>query len=154
METNWDILGLQRGASQHEIKSAYRRLARKHHPDANPGDMSSAFFFRLVNSAYMLLQRGVEQPTLSRQPPPPPEPEPPPRRRRRPGCIRWNKTRNGNYILFYNDWRAVVFERHGEWATLIVNDETGQKHWPNARYELVDEAKDYAWEELVNYGGF
>lgn len=34
----YDILGVARGASADEIKKAYRKLTRKYHPDANPGD--------------------------------------------------------------------------------------------------------------------
>jgi len=34
----YSILGVNRNASEREIKQAYRRLARKHHPDVNPGD--------------------------------------------------------------------------------------------------------------------
>ena len=40
------ILGLERGATLSEIKRAYRRLARRFHPDINPGDRpGEAFFF-------------------------------------------------------------------------------------------------------------
>ena len=37
----YQILGVNRNASEKEIKQAYRRLARKHHPDLNPGDKSA-----------------------------------------------------------------------------------------------------------------
>jgi DnaJ-class molecular chaperone len=37
----YSILGVKRDASEKEIKKAYRRLARKHHPDVNPGDKSA-----------------------------------------------------------------------------------------------------------------
>ncbi len=52
----YEILGLERGASWDDIKTAYRRLAKKHHPDKNLGDPASAFFFKQVNQAYEGLQ--------------------------------------------------------------------------------------------------
>jgi len=48
-------LGLSRNASEKEIKQAYRRLARKHHPDLNPGDKSAEAKFKEINAAYEVL---------------------------------------------------------------------------------------------------
>jgi len=42
----YDVLGLARGASLGEIKRAYRRLARRFHPDINPGDRAAEHRFR------------------------------------------------------------------------------------------------------------
>jgi DnaJ-class molecular chaperone len=44
-------LGVGRNASEKEIRSAYRRLARKHHPDVNPGDKASEALFKEINAA-------------------------------------------------------------------------------------------------------
>jgi DnaJ-class molecular chaperone len=44
-------LGVNRGASEKEIRSAYRKLARKHHPDVNPGDKASEALFKEINAA-------------------------------------------------------------------------------------------------------
>ena len=51
----YETLGLKRDASQKEIKAAYRRLARKHHPDVNPGDKSAEGRFKEINRAFEVL---------------------------------------------------------------------------------------------------
>ena len=51
----YQILGVNRNASEKEIKQAYRRLARKHHPDLNPGDKSAETRFKDINAAYEVL---------------------------------------------------------------------------------------------------
>jgi molecular chaperone DnaJ len=52
MATLYDTLGVKKGASQDEIKKAYRKLAAKYHPDKNPGDASSEDKFKEVQNAY------------------------------------------------------------------------------------------------------
>jgi curved DNA-binding protein CbpA len=49
------LLGIQREASVNDIKRAYRRLARRLHPDINPGDGIAAAQFRKVAEAYETL---------------------------------------------------------------------------------------------------
>ncbi|HEY9708517.1 MAG TPA: DnaJ C-terminal domain-containing protein [Oculatellaceae cyanobacterium] len=49
------ILGLSKGASADEIKKAFRRLARKYHPDMNPGDKQAEARFKEVSEAYEVL---------------------------------------------------------------------------------------------------
>jgi len=49
------VLGVQQGASESEIKRAYRRLARRFHPDINPGDQMAAARFRQILEAYETL---------------------------------------------------------------------------------------------------
>jgi len=51
----YSILGIKKNASDKEIKQAYRRLARKYHPDINPGDKSSEEKFKQVNEAFEVL---------------------------------------------------------------------------------------------------
>src|SRR4051812_13747617 len=49
------LLGVERGATLNDIKRAYKRLARKHHPDINPGDRMAAAQFRQIAQAYETL---------------------------------------------------------------------------------------------------
>ena len=51
----YETLGVARGASEDDIRKAYRRLARKYHPDLNPGDKSSEDRFKNVQEAYDIL---------------------------------------------------------------------------------------------------
>jgi molecular chaperone DnaJ len=51
----YDLLGVSRKAAQKEIRQAYRKLARKYHPDLNPGDKSSEEKFKQVQEAYDVL---------------------------------------------------------------------------------------------------
>ena len=52
MEDPYKVLGVEPGASDEEIKKAYRRLAKKYHPDLNPGDEVAARKMKEVNAAY------------------------------------------------------------------------------------------------------
>src|SRR5256884_5184129 len=49
------VLGVERGAAVSEIKRAYKRLARRFHPDINPGDRMAAAQFRQIAEAYETL---------------------------------------------------------------------------------------------------
>ena len=51
----YDLLGVDRGVSEDEIKKAYRKLALKYHPDRNPGDKQSEANFKEVSEAYEAL---------------------------------------------------------------------------------------------------
>ncbi|MCH7952690.1 MAG: J domain-containing protein, partial [Chloroflexi bacterium] len=51
----YGALGVKRSASQKEIKAAFRRLARKLHPDLNPGDAAAESRFKEINAAHDVL---------------------------------------------------------------------------------------------------
>src|SRR5438046_3315882 len=50
------VLGIEKGASEEEIKKAYRKLAVKYHPDKNPGDKVSEEKFKELGEAYEVLE--------------------------------------------------------------------------------------------------
>ena len=51
----YEVLGVPRAATAAEIKKAYRRLARKHHPDVNPGKPEAEKRFKEIQEAYAVL---------------------------------------------------------------------------------------------------
>src|ERR1700688_4295363 len=51
----YKTLGVPRTASEAEIKSAYRKLARKHHPDVNPNNKDAEVKFKEINEAYQVI---------------------------------------------------------------------------------------------------
>ena len=51
----YELLGVSKGASEADLKKAFRKMARKYHPDVNPGDKSSEPKFKEINEAYEVL---------------------------------------------------------------------------------------------------
>src|SRR5579871_1216523 len=51
----YETLGVSKSASEDEIKKAYRKLARQHHPDRNPGDKQAEARFKEIQGAYDVL---------------------------------------------------------------------------------------------------
>ena len=66
----YEVLGLQKGASEDEIKKAFKTMARKYHPDLHPDDKEAAEKFKEVNEAYEVLStpRNVHGTTSSVMP--------------------------------------------------------------------------------------
>lgn len=57
----YEVLGIAKGASDAEIKSAYRKLAKKYHPDLNPGDKAAEEKFKEVGEAYEVLSDSAKR---------------------------------------------------------------------------------------------
>src|SRR5437660_9013107 len=55
MRDLYEVLGVERGASQTDLKKAYRRLAQQFHPDKNPGDKHAEEQFKEAANAYQIL---------------------------------------------------------------------------------------------------
>eukprot|EP00397_Hematodinium_sp_SG-2012_P054371 GEMP01065513.1.p1 GENE.GEMP01065513.1~~GEMP01065513.1.p1 ORF type:complete len:419 (+),score=91.88 GEMP01065513.1:33-1289(+) len=61
MPTFYDCLGVSRSASEKDVKSAYRKLALKHHPDKNRGDKNAEEMFKKVAEAYQTLSNAEKR---------------------------------------------------------------------------------------------
>ena len=57
----YDVLGVDRSASEPDIKKAYRRIAMKYHPDRNPDDVNADEKFKEASEAYEILSDGEKR---------------------------------------------------------------------------------------------
>ncbi|MEE1279074.1 MAG: DnaJ domain-containing protein, partial [Acutalibacteraceae bacterium] len=57
----YEVLGVDRNVSEGELKKAYRKLAKKYHPDLNPGVEQAEMSFKEVNEAYEILSNSEKR---------------------------------------------------------------------------------------------
>ncbi len=67
MEDFYKILEVPKTATEEELKSAYRKLAKRYHPDAHPGDQECEERFRLINEAYDTLGNAAKRSKYDRE---------------------------------------------------------------------------------------
>jgi molecular chaperone DnaJ len=65
----YEVLGVKRDATEEQIRSAYRKLARKHHPDVNPGDKKAEDRFKEIAEAYAVLGNAEKRADYDRRGP-------------------------------------------------------------------------------------
>ena len=88
MRNPYDVLGVPKGASEAEVKKAFRRAAKQHHPDQNQNDPRAAERFAEVNSAYEILGDQAKRTQFDRG-------EIGPRRQAEVPGLRWRRRRCG-----------------------------------------------------------
>ena len=68
MRDPYEVLGIQRGASDEEIKKAYRAKCKRWHPDLNPNDPTAEEHFKEVQAAYDAITKGETGPQMGGNP--------------------------------------------------------------------------------------
>jgi molecular chaperone DnaJ len=62
----YEVLGVERSATEVELKASFRKLAMQHHPDRNPGDKQAEIRFKEINEAYQILSDGQKRSAYDR----------------------------------------------------------------------------------------
>jgi DnaJ-class molecular chaperone len=109
----YDILGLSKSASDSEIKSSYRKLAMKYHPDRNPGDKKAEDKFKEVSEAYEVLKDPQKKAAYNQY-----------------GHAAFSQGAGAGLLVAFQDLEVVVFQIFlktcSVWGAILVEDQLQQ----------------------------
>ena len=103
MEDPYSILGVSKNASDSDIKTTYRKLAKQYHPDAHPGDEQALKKFQAINAAYDLLKDKNQRARYDQH-------------------VHWNNRGGaGQDFTARSAGRQAGFDMFGEWEAILKN---------------------------------
>ena len=112
MPNYYDVLGVLRNASEKDIRQAYRKLTRKHHPDVNQGDKASEDKFKQINEAYTVLSDSKKRSKYDRYGDNWAQKEQMDEARgRQDGTFQWSNVQDSNFFFDFDQGRGSPFER-------------------------------------------
>ena len=112
MPNYYDVLGVNHNASEKDIRQAYRKLTRKHHPDVNQGDKASEDKFKQINEAYTVLSDSKKRSKYDRygdnwaQ-----KGQMDEARGRQDGTFQWSNVQDSNFFFDLDQGVGSAFER-------------------------------------------
>ena len=112
MPNYYDVLGVLRNASEKDIRQAYRKLTRKHHPDVNQGDKASEDKFKQINEAYTVLSDSKKRSKYDRYGDNWAQKEQMDEARgRQDGTFQWSNVQDSNFFFDFDQGVGSAFER-------------------------------------------
>ena len=112
MPNYYDVLGVLRNASEKDIRQAYRKLTRKHHPDVNQGDKASEDKFKQINEAYTVLSDSKKRSKYDRYGDNWAQKEQMDEARgRQDGTFQWSNVQDSNFSFDFDQGVGSAFER-------------------------------------------
>ena len=112
MPNYYDVLGVLRNASEKDIRQAYRKLTRKHHPDVNQGDKAPEDKFKQINEAYTVLSDSKKRSKYDRYGDNWAQREPMDEAKgRQGGNFQWSNVQDSNFFFDFDQGRGSPFER-------------------------------------------
>ena len=112
----YEVLGVEKTATDDELKKAYRKLARQYHPDVNPGNKEAEEKFKEVNEAYdTLSDASKREPSMT------------------DSGLRAQPEGSAVVPAAQADWRRPGFWRHGRYFRYVLSAAAGSEETPQTR---------------------